>query len=188
MRLFVAVILPDSLREALLEVRRRMESRVPGVRWVSPGHFHLTLKFLGETPDEQAGRIQEALAQALKTTASFPVEMAGLGVFPSGKSPRVLWAGVREGRDALTRLAERVEGALELIGFPREARSFEAHLTLGRFKSPPRTNGPLLTAEWEQKQFGAFQADQVSLMRSDLKPDGPVYTVVQGYLLKKTNT
>src|SRR2546425_834317 len=121
--------------------------------------------------------LQGALAQATSGFAAFEATVAGLGAFPTPTRPRVIWAGVGRGADALVGLAGRVDEALAALGFEREPRPFSPHATLGRVRTPrrdPALADALLAAEG--REFGRLSVERVALMRSDLSSRGARYT------------
>ena len=182
MRLFVAVLVPDDLRPALAAAQERLRAAGAAVKWVAPGNFHFTLKFLGEVPDGRVQDIEAALAKIQPGFGAITLTLRGLGAFPTTRRPRVLWAGVTAGAEPMQRLAGGVEQALTPLGFAREARPFSAHLTIGRVEQPT----PDLTARLEREQateFGAMAVLSFCLVRSMLRPSGPEYTVVTQFAL-----
>jgi RNA 2',3'-cyclic 3'-phosphodiesterase len=107
-----------------------------GVRWVGEDAFHLTLRFLGETPTDRVAAAAEAVAEATRASRPFAVTLGRSGAFPRAAAPRTLWLGIEEGGDALADLATSVEHALVVRGWPADDRPFRAHLTLGRCEDP----------------------------------------------------
>lgn len=191
-RAFVAVELSPDLREALAQVQSRIRKVIqdrspsdPRIQWVGPGSIHLTLKFLGEIEEAQVEDIRTALAPAIGSLPKFTVEVGGLGGFPDLRAPRVLWVGGTgpEGRiEPLAALAQTVEQALEPLGFALETKLFHPHLTLARIKDRNREVGRVLADPhvsgalgWTER-LGSLAVERVSLMKSDLKPSGAVYT------------
>lgn len=163
------------------------ELRQAGVtaRWVRPEQLHFTLRFLGEIPDGRAAAVSLALAQALEAVERFTLEIAGLGAFPRPQSARVVWAGCGEGADRLAALAGRVESALVGAGFEPETRPFAPHLTLGRLPQAGAT--PQVAAALRKasgRRFGAVAVSEVVLFRSDLRPQGPLYTPLSRHPLR----
>jgi RNA 2',3'-cyclic 3'-phosphodiesterase len=137
-RLFIAVPLPDDAAEAVRSVvdEVRAEPLPPGardVRWVRLDGLHLTVRFLGPTPEDRV----EATAAAVRAVASaaagpIAMELGGAGTFPPQGRPRALWLGIVQGADALGDLATQLDSALAAAGWPSEHRPFRAHLTLAR--------------------------------------------------------
>jgi len=180
MRLFIAIDLPESVRAALAQQQTELQAalgkagRELGARWTNPAGIHLTLKFLGHVQDDRVQQISEVLAQ-LGGFDPFPVEVKGFGCFPNLARPRVLWAGV-EAPPALAQLAARVEDSMEKLGFAREEREFNPHLTLARFKNPrPQTTLGAMVEERRDLSLGRFDVADYFLYESKLHPTGAEY-------------
>ncbi len=179
-RAFIAIELPDDIREALGRVIAPLKSLQPDVKWVDPGSVHLTLKFLGYVAPDRVAEITEAITDAAVGIPPFSLEIKGLGVFPSLTRVRVVWIGVERETDKLLQLQKRLETSLEILGFPPEERDFTPHLTLARVRdnaSPAERQelGQLIAAN-KVPSIGSFTAKSVSLMRSQLARTGAVYT------------
>jgi 2'-5' RNA ligase len=134
-RLFVAVPLSEAARLEVADVVERIRAGEPegrGVRWVRLDGLHLTLRFLGPTPDGRVAEIASAMAAAATGQVPFGVRIAGADAFPPTGRPRTLWLDLDRGVDDLTALASRLDDALAGAGWERERRPFRAHLTLAR--------------------------------------------------------
>lgn len=186
MRLFIAVNLPSVVRERLAAEQDRLRQAQADVSWVRAENIHVTLKFLGETEEKRLDRIRPALLEVARGSAPFRIQVSGLGSF-GGRVPRVVWVGVQEGVEPLSRLAKDVEAAMARLGFPREKRGFSAHITLGRVRSA-RNAEALLTAlaQAETGPLGSVEVNQFELMQSELRPTGSVYTVLAEFPLGGT--
>jgi RNA 2',3'-cyclic 3'-phosphodiesterase len=184
LRLFVAVELPPAVCEALSVLQKRLKDfdRDRAVRWVSIDSIHLTLKFLGDTPAARLPEMDAALREAVAGHPPFDLTVEGAGCFPNLRKPRVAWAGVGGDLDALHALRDAVERLIAPLGYPTEDRPFSPHLTLGRARQD--TSRIALSSLGEkigQTKIGrlaGWHVEGVSLMRSDLKPSGAVYTQV----------
>ncbi len=168
MRLFVAVPVPEDIRERAAAAGR--EIALGGVVPVKPQNMHLTLRFIGEATEEDA----KAIASALRAVRFAPFECAirGVGAFPGGNYVRVVWAGC-ESKGALEALASAVAAALK--GFGGDER-FAAHLTIARVKRKADLGAFLEKRRAED--FGSFKADCFELVESVLAPGGPQYRVL----------
>jgi RNA 2',3'-cyclic 3'-phosphodiesterase len=135
-RAFVAVFPPPEVQEALHRAALALPAS-EAFRLTAPERIHLTLKFLGEVPEETLVRTRDSLGPVCEGREPFEVETSGFGVFPSERRARILWAGVGEGSGRLRDLARDVESTLATVGFEREARPYLPHLTLGRVRGRP---------------------------------------------------
>ena len=178
LRLFVAVELDDEVLRALAELQDELRRNgLQRLRWVRSEGIHLTLKFLGDTPEEMAPRIGEAIGAAVTGQRSHRLSLGRIGTF-GGKRPRVLWVDLEGDIEALASLQEAVENALSELGFERERRAFNPHLTLARVR--PETSSEMSEPiDSALKSVRAASAEiavrEVSLIRSTLGPGGAVY-------------
>jgi 2'-5' RNA ligase len=183
-RLFIAIDLNEESRHAAAtlgeEVAERLQSAGAadrkGVTWVSAHNLHLTLRFLGELEAGMAQRVMAEMQRPFRT-AAFDLTLSGLGVFPLGGPPRVIWIGVKGAADSLAALYEEVESRLRALQLEPESRGFQGHLTLGRFRKPagPRARD-LICTRILSRDIGPSRIDQVTLYQSALSPGGPAYT------------
>lgn len=177
LRTFIAVETSGAIRTRALELMRKLQRAHADVKWVESHNLHLTLKFLGDTPATEIGAIVAAVRQAAASIEPFDIEIRGAGAFPDAHRPRTLWLGGGEGDDAMARLAEAVDAALDPLGFPRERRRFQTHLTIGRVRGggPPLIQLGSLLAEESAFAAGHMQVDELVLFSSDLTREGPIY-------------
>lgn len=180
-RAFVAIHLDAATRAALASAALDLHAPAAGlpVAWVAPENFHVTLKFLGGVNEGRVPDVIQALHAAAAGHRALEMHVGGLGAFPSATRPRVLWAGIVGGGEALAVLAAAVDERLAALGFPREARAFAPHITLARVREPRRV--PALAdvlVAGSTRHFGRVAIDHVALMRSDLSPRGARYTAL----------
>ncbi|MEA3407774.1 MAG: RNA 2',3'-cyclic phosphodiesterase [Chloroflexota bacterium] len=181
-RTFVAIELTEEALDALGRLQERLkQARGGGAgRWVRKEGIHLTLKFLGDVAEERVDEVCEAVRRACEGHASFSVTIAGLGCFPHTRRPRVLWAGVEGEVDTLCALQEAVEREMVALGFPKERHPFTPHLTLARIHREARAEDIRALGQMADKasseQIGGMRVDAVSVMKSDLRPTGAIYT------------
>jgi 2'-5' RNA ligase len=188
-RVFVALDIPQAVRDSLGQLRQRFEKLTPGARWVRLEGAHVTLKFIGEVSAAQVAQIRAEL-EKIPTRAPFELIFRGLGFFPNERHPRVFWAGIEGGAD-LAALAAAIETRLAPLGIPPESREFRPHLTLARFE-PSAELGALRAAANEfaagtdatgasAGEFGRVIAGEFHLYQSVLKPSGAEYTRLATY-------
>lgn len=181
MRLFIATELPDAVVSSLSEMRDALAGDDPSVRWVENQSLHLTLKFLGETPEDRIPGIEGRLERI--EAGPFSVDLCGVGFFPNDRAPRVFWAGVRS--DGLVALAKVVDGCMMECGFSAESREFSPHLTLARSRRSGRIDRQFVdrARPFRNRGFGRFETDRFFLFESRLKPSGAVYVRRREYEL-----
>jgi RNA 2',3'-cyclic 3'-phosphodiesterase len=177
-RLFVALNLPPSVRQALWTAAAPLRALGLPVKWVRDEGIHVTLKFLGEVADEREPELAAALARAAVEARALPLALGGFGVFPDFRRPHVVWAGIAP-EPALEILQHRVEQEFAPLGFPTEARAFRPHVTLGRAARAAR---PSAFAGLEATLGRLAFADTalvsgLDLMQSTLQSGGAVYHV-----------
>jgi len=180
-RLFVAITVPDEVRENMLRVQRELQSEVPPgvVRWTRPEQFHLTLRFLGDVPSGQVAGLQQSLRAACAGVSPLPMRAQGVGFFPNARSPRVIWVGITDGASGLLDLQQRIERAVQPFAAEPGGERFAGHVTLGRLKPFQRQQIRGLVAEADTmtgREFGEWTSREIELIRSELLPAGPRYT------------
>jgi RNA 2',3'-cyclic 3'-phosphodiesterase len=183
-RAFVAVLLPEAVRDRIHATAAGLRARAPTVAWVRADNLHLTLRFLGEVEPTALAVIDGALAQAAGTVAPFPVTLGGLGGFPGPRTPRVVWVGVTEGAGGLVALHAGVEAALGAVGVAPEGRSYHPHVTLGRARGG--RSGPDVGARGDEAWgwLGTFRVEAIHLMRSELARGGARYAALGEHRLQ----
>lgn len=173
LRLFFAVPLWDSFREGAMDRYKELQEFGWRLKWVRPENWHLTMKFLGNVPRVAVPGLEESVREKIAGHPPFTVGIGGLGGFPRPSRARVVWVGVREGREPLVELAKAVHEGCSDAGFPGDKKPFQPHFTLARAKKDPvaiRVPDSVFKAHW-----GERLVDSVSLVRSTLQPTGAVY-------------
>jgi 2'-5' RNA ligase len=191
-RAFLAVEVPQALRTALdsiqQDLKRQLERAINHqvrIGWVRVGSLHLTLKFLGDMPEESIEPLRSAIQQAALAHRAFSIPLERLGVFPRPEQPRVLWVGPSESweqsheEERLTALYRAVEDCCQAANCAPESRSFSPHLTLARMKEGERQVGHALAQSGVMDRpltIGVLPVSAITLMRSELRPTGSIYT------------
>lgn len=178
MRLFVAVFPPPEVREEASSTARHMLSD-DRIRWSRSENVHLTLKFLGDVDEESLNDLRAILEDACAGDAPFEARLAGLGAFPSARRARIIWAGIGAGLEQLRSLAAGVDVALSSLGFERETRPYEPHLTLGRVRGRPVS----LDLPAEVGDDLLFEVRRSELTESTLTYGGPTYRTIEDFVL-----
>ncbi|PWC44835.1 RNA 2',3'-cyclic phosphodiesterase [Azospirillum sp. TSO22-1] len=173
-RLFVALDFPADVRARLAG----LAGGVPGARWTESDNLHLTLRFIGEVPDDTAHDIDAALAEI--AAPGFDLVLDGVGMYGSGRNARVLWAGV-ERSEALSHLQSKVESALVRCGLAPEERKFSPHVTLARLKDAPKDRLGRFLEDRGLFRAGPMRIGHFTLYRSHLGKGGAVYEALREY-------
>jgi len=178
-RAFLAIDLPAGVKNEIGEIQKSLKPHLGGVRWTRPDGIHLTLKFFGDIGTDRIEDISRTVEKSTAAVAPFSLTIETLGVFPGIRKARVLWIGMGGDLKALLYVQQEIDEGLEALGFPREERSFKPHLTLGRFRSPGDASGLDRILETRNNyRAGTFTAEGLKLFKSDLRPEGAVYTVL----------
>ena len=185
-RLFVAVNFSDKTKNTIEALIKELKIIPADAKWVSRKNLHITLKFLGDTPDEQIPAVITTLEQAAVGLAPLELKLGGFGVFPGQNRPRVFWLGSAGETAMLAKLQAQVESGLEQLGFKQERGRFTPHLTLARLRSPVNINEVLEKADRLYAKDSIVAKETISsfeLMSSVLSPKGPSYSVMASFRL-----
>lgn len=186
MRAFIAITFPDELKTKVQKLQERIEMTDADITFVGKDELHYNIKFLGEINEGQANAVKAVLGEVAGQFAAFKLHTAGFGAFPSNQYARVVWVGATEGSQQLKAIAELLDLKFSEIGFKKEERPFEPHLTVGRVRSA--RNKPeliLLLRELEHIDIGSYEVASIILFESKLSPQGPVYSPLFTAWLKK---
>ena len=194
MRLFIALDIDDIIRDRIARFLEGLRGFAPDARWIRPEALHVTLKFIGERPEEEV----EAIHQALSNVAAGPlaVTFRGYGFFPGAQAARVFWLGIDSGPE-LVALAKAVDQAMAGLGIPKEDHAFSPHLTLARggrgsgAPQPQPDDRPNLRfgklqgklATMPTPGFGTMTAREFWLYKSQLLRGGSRYTKIASFSL-----
>jgi RNA 2',3'-cyclic 3'-phosphodiesterase len=184
MRLFVAVNLSDRDRARIEKGTALLRAAALPVRWMDAAGIHLTMKFLGDVRESDVPAVERAVARAASKSRPFRVKMEGIGAFPTPRRPRVIWLGV-DATPELRCLKQDIEWALAPLGFERETRGFQPHITLARV-APNAAAGDFRDFEELARKVrfsGSLAVGAVDLMRSRLSPRGSSYEPVRSFPL-----
>ena len=188
MRVFIAIDIGEEIRAALSDLQQQLQSKVDikksDVKWVNPENIHLTLKFLGEIKDEKVVEVCNITEDVAGRHKNFELDVESVGSF-GGRSARVVWVGVGRGCDNLLELQKDLDEQLASAGWPQEARKFTGHLTLCRVRNPKAGVKLAQVSEaYGDFKLGTMSADSVTVYQSQLRPTGPIYTVLGDYKLQ----
>lgn len=188
MRTFIAIELPQEIKDFLNTIQAKLKKTGADVKWVEPKNIHLTLKFLGEIDDKKLERILAIIEDTAESKNSFSMRISAVGAFPKINSPRVIWLNIDEGKTETEEIARDLEEKIAQLGIPKEDRPFSCHITIGRTRST--LNREKLVQELKNLvDIGkggnlAFTVTKITLFKSTLTPKGPIYEVLKEVILK----
>ena len=182
MRLFTGIDLREDVQERLERLLTHLRP-CAHLKWSPMYNLHVTLKFIGEWPEDKLPQLEAAL-RSISRREPIAADVKGLGWFPNPHHPRVFWVGV-QGGDALTALVKDIDAALGPIGIPAEDRPFHAHLTLARIKElAPLQALRNAIAQLESVDYGSLLVDRFYVYRSQPGSAGSIYTKLSEYPLQ----
>lgn len=185
LRTFIAVEIPPEAQEKLSRLQQQVKIKLPpnSVRWTVVANIHLTLHFLGNISPDEVLTVGRLLNDIATVRPAFSLTLSGLGYFPNQHKPRIIWAGIKGETEPLITLQQMLGEQLQTeIGFTPESRPYSPHLTLGRVKQElarsqlAELSRTLIDIQANVGDLAEFNVTEVVLMKSELKPSGPIYT------------
>ena len=177
-RAFIGIDINEEVRQKLVDAQKRLAATGAQLKLVEPPNIHVTMKFLGEVPEDRINAIVEALRKSAEGAMQFDIDVRGIGVFPNPRYVRVVWAGVGDGRDEIIALQRNFDRELQPLGF-RPERDFIPHLTIARVKTVKQKERlAAFLKEMTDVEFGVTRARAVELKQSKLTPKGPIYSTL----------
>lgn len=175
-RSFIALPLEDKVKKQIREIENDFKELNCDIKWVKPEKTHITLKFLGDIGESQIELISQCIRNIFRNAPAIGAELSSIGTFPERHSPRVIWVGVKDSDKIIERSADALGNALATLGFKKENRPFQSHITLGRIRSPQNIS----VLNQKIKEFSLpgshpFIINEVVLYKSILNSSGSVY-------------
>lgn len=177
MRAFIAADIPSAVKEEIGKLQKELMREVrSSVKWVEAANIHITLRFLGEVPEEKIEQLCQILPKGGREVTPFKISIKGLGAFPNLSRPRVIWVGMESQGNQIEQLYSQIETLVRDLGFTPEKRAFSPHLTIGRIKQL-RDQNEWVNAIGKRQElfFGEAAVGCFYLFQSILKPQGPEY-------------
>jgi 2'-5' RNA ligase len=188
LRLFVAIALPQPIRDEIIRVQQELQPLVPRAvaRWVRPDQFHLTLRFLGDVPADGVEDLKQSVGAVCRNARPLSLRAEGVGFFPNPRASRVIWVGINDRAGRLVDLQQQIETAVAQFSAEPGEKNFTGHATLGRLKNPRPADTRDLAARaqsLEKRLFGDWTAHEIEIIRSELSPVGSRYTSLAAFRL-----
>ncbi len=183
-RLFLAIPMKttDNGFVPLVDGLKRQLAHEKRINWVNPNNIHLTLKFIGDTPNKDIPKIIEEVGLMLKNHKSFTMNFDRTGIFGSRYAPRVLWLGMQNTPQELYDLEEDTLSVFDKLGYLRDRQNFVPHITLGRIKELcEKQYFQKIVGGIEQKSYIKQDVNDIILFQSFLRPEGAVYKILKKF-------
>lgn len=182
-RSFLAFELPLEIKKEVTRISGAVKKSGLEAGWVKPDNIHLTVVFLGDVNEENIPGIISSVENVTNKYVHFDISLGGMGLFPDIKRPRVLWLGLNGDIKGLASLRDDLQKSLEAFGIKQEKRSFNPHLTLGRFRKPVKDRNLLrrVIDDYSEISGPEGKIDELILFKSELKPGGSVYTKIHSW-------
>jgi len=172
MRLFIAIPIPQNIKDYLCDIQMQFKKCDLFAKWVNPQNVHMTLKFLGEVKEEKIQSIENVIKETIVDFSALEVNLKEFGFFPNERNPRVFFISTDK-EEILQKLSYILEEKIEPLGFEREYR-FKSHITIARLKN--RKNIDCLVRKTKQiTPDKSFPVDSIILYKSTLARTGPIY-------------
>jgi RNA 2',3'-cyclic 3'-phosphodiesterase len=183
-RAFLAFEIEEqTVKKNLIDMQTRATKTGADLKLVEPENIHMTIRFLGDITLNMAEKVFVEMQKV--QFKPFPVQLTGLGVFPSLSYPRVLWAGIAQGAEQLQNVVSQLEPKLQALGFPPDRNPFSPHLTIARVRSAQnKAQLAELVKENSKYDFGSVESRCLRLKRSELTSQGPIYSTLKEYCPK----
>jgi RNA 2',3'-cyclic 3'-phosphodiesterase len=175
-RAFIAIDLSHEARKEISRIQDVLKAVDANIKWVDPETIHITLKFLGDIPEDKIPQISAGLENITKTFEPFEITLDKLGVFPKWNFPQIIWVGINDKNDVLSGITADIDKFLREIGFETAKREFKAHATIGRVRSSKNKDKLKNIAIKISIPPIATKISRITLYKSNLTPTGPIYT------------
>lgn len=180
-RIFAAIDISPKAKTEVLNYTANLKKQFSDIKvgWATAEKLHLTLKFLGDTEEVQIDRVKNITEDISRKYRCFNANIKETGVFPSPKQkPRILWLGIEDETKILESIKDKLDFELEKIGFEKEKRKFNPHLTIGRLREPHKSKDLVKKHLLNKFEPVRFEVSEIVIYESELKPKGSIYSVI----------
>jgi 2'-5' RNA ligase len=175
MRAFIAIEIPEYIKDNIVEIQDKLKKAFADITWVKKENMHITLRFFGEIQEKSVEDIKKFIRDTAKKNPKFNITLNNVGAFPSWNYPRVLWIGIKD-PDKIIKLATELEDDIVKGGFaPLQDKPFQAHLTIGRIKGPVNKES-LKNISLSISFSSTMEVNKIIFFQSRLTPHGHIHT------------
>lgn len=179
-RLFVAIPVPELILSKIFNLIDSLSDKHNDMRWEKKEKIHLTLKFIGEVPNEMVTSIVEQIS-FLNNFEKVKLSLTEFNFFPDGNNPKILYIGLSN-NEIINQIAFKLDQRLFELGIKKSEKKLKLHLTILRIKKP--VSDAFIKSVKSLNFSGLnFIVNEISLYESKLKPDGSHYKKIKKYFL-----
>lgn len=182
-RTFISVPVPDQVNSIKNRLKNEFYKQKSMIKWEKDDNVHLTLKFIGDMPEQDINHINQIIGQVVSNYTVLKYNISGTGCFPKPDRPRVLWLGVDGELTPLQNLVRNLNQELEKSGYPSETGDFIPHITIARIKYPQKHTPDVTSFLNHQYETIPFGINKIHFMQSQLFVKGSVYTILDTHFL-----
>ena len=182
-RTFLAVPLPNEVKGKKNMFFSTIDHSNVQINWIKSQNLHLTLKFIGYTPENMFGEIVSELSEIFKNQKPFSISVKDTGCFPFPERPSTLWMGIDGNTNPLKNLVLNIENTMEKLGFPRSYKKFYPHITIARIKYPQKLTPDIQIFLKSHYDPIDLTIDRVQFLASELLKTGTLYSTIKSFPL-----
>ena len=186
LRTFIAVPVPADLRSKKTMLYSTIDESKGNINWVKNNQLHLTIKYLGNTPESEFEKIITNINNITNKMVPFRLNIENTGCFPVPERPRVLWMGIKGILEPLHELVMMIEESMDNLGFPKEQNDYHPHITLAKIKYPQKITPDISLFLNSTYDPIVLEVDRVQFFSSELLPSGTIYTLIKSFPLGET--
>ena len=182
-RTFLCIPISNEIRSKKSMLYSTFEDSKSTINWVKNSNLHLSIKFIGQTPETSVSEIIDNISSITSNIEPFKIDIKGTGCFPINIRPKTLWLGVSGELKPLEDLVLKVENKLFKIGFSKEEKQFIPHITIARIPYPQKDTPDINTFLKSSYDVIGLQVNQIQFFSSELLSNGAVYSLLKTFPL-----
>ena len=181
LRTFISVPVPNSVKNVKQMLTSTCEDEKVDIRWVKHNNLHITLHFLGYTPEKEIPQLKKMLSKIIKSQKAFDLTISKTGKFPDNDKPSVLYLGLEGNLKPLNELVNDIKKDISSIGYNKDLKEFTPHVTVGKINYPQKFNPDLSTFLNSSYDKIKFTVDKIQFVSSESLPEGVVYSILNNF-------
>tara|TARA_A100001011_G_scaffold342291_1_gene375713 strand:- start:333 stop:908 length:576 start_codon:yes stop_codon:yes gene_type:complete len=181
LRTFISIPVPNSVKNVKQMLTSTCEDEKVIIHWVKHNNLHITLQFLGFTPEKDIPQIKEVLSKITKSQKVFDLTIANTGKFPDSDKPSVLYLGVNGNLKLLNELVNNIIKEISSIGYDKEVKEYIPYVTVGKINYPQKFNPDLSTFLNSSYDKIDFTVDKIQFISSETLQEGVIHSILNTF-------